>query len=714
MPILNLEVDNEGYANRQKTYWQNVKLKPNTKYTLSYINKTINNTNSDMWAVWVREQVGKKAVTTDNIVASTQTEISTSFTTSDKDLYEVSIISNNGDDVGSYLFKPNTVILEEGEKTSYVPYAMNKKEILLNEPLRGLPNGVKDKYVIIDGKWYIERNTIAQQFKDLKYTKVNPYLNDKYPNVIGFRLMDTGVIPPIMCDRFAYTNDRIINMGQLLTNKENINIYGSGSLHEFFITIQKTKLKTLDFNGLMNYFTENPMEIITKATTPTYEPIDYNPFEVYTDTTHISNNSTIPCNMVIKNTGYNCILKPNTTYTVSSNNGLSTVTTKDSIGDSILRFYNKDTSKITKMNKVLVLEGDYITGNPPIPAFFEGMESAFEQELVIDEKDEHHGKYKVNVKAVGKNLFNKDTVIKGKYQNCNTNTNDFTIANHPNYSISDFVPVKPNTQYTISGTDVKYHAYYDRNKEPITTTGTTNTSFTTLSNAYYMIFNLNSTDDLSKIQIEQGTKATEHEPYKENNITFYINEPLRGVVDIKDKVYVKEDKVVVERNCSSATLDGSDDESWQAPSNANYKYGVFTLHLPLNHKNVKVDDKNEQGAICNTLIPYWWWTNKDSFETVPDNSIHYLTWENTNTFYIIKKNLRTVDEIKQWLKSNKTEYIYPLKTPTYEEVECDLSKLALEGYNHGTLFYNSNIPVTTQFYDFNVNIKDMLIPNETY
>ena len=633
LPILNLEVDNEGYANRQKTYWQNVKLKPNTKYTLSYINKTINNTNSDMWAVWVREQVGKKAVTTDNIVASTQTEISTSFTTSDKDLYEVSIISNNGDDVGSYLFKPNTVILEEGEKTSYVPYAMNKKEILLNEPLRGLPNGVKDKYVIIDGKWYIERNC-------------------------GIRVYEEGDID--------------------------------------------------------NYKTDLVNTVYPLAQ-PTYEPIEYNPFEVYTDTTHISNNSNIPCNMVIRNSGFNCILKPNTTYTVSSNNGLSTVTTKDSIGDSVLRFYNKDTSKITKINNVLVLEGDYITGNPPIPTFFEGMESAFEQELVTDKNDEHYGKYKVNVKAINKNLFPKDITI---LENKVWYTDDCSLITVNGYNcINKIIKVLPNTNYSLccNGKHCEGNIwFYDKDKKPISQVFIS--PFKTPLNTMYISYHGGSLSCPvgAKLMLTLGNQVEDYIPQEQNNITFYINEPLRGVGDVKDKVYVKEDKVVVERNCSSVTFDGSEDESWQAPSNANYKYGVFTLHLPLNHKDVKMNDKNEHGALCNTLIPYWWWTQNDSFETVPDNSIHYLTWENTNTFYIIKKNLRTVDEIKQWLKSNKTKYIYPLKTSTYEEVECDLFKLALEGYNHGTLFYNSNTPVTTQFYDFNVNVKDILIPNETY
>ena len=620
---------------------------------------------------------------------------------------------SNGVENVAYISCP---MIEEGKvATEFFNDNSNKKEILMNEPLRGLPNGVKDKYVIIDGKWYIERNCMAVQFKDLKYDRTDSYQKAEFPDVIGFRLMNTGINAPILCDRFAYTNDRIINFGKLLTNKENINITSGGSFNEFFITIQKAKLQTLDFKGLMKYFTDNPMEIITKATTITYEPIDYNPFEVYTDTTHISNNSTIPCNMIIRNSGFNCILKPNTTYTVSSNNGLSTVTTKDSIGDSVLRFYDKDTTSINKMNKVLVLEGDYVTGNPPIPAFFEGMESAFEQELVTDEKDEHYGKYKVNVKAVGKNLVNVDNIIIG-YIGGDTE-NEVSIMPQAD-AISYIIPCLPNTTYvcytTGDRTVLGSFSQYPINGMKCNVIGYV--KITTGVNDRWLMAYVNSSAKINnlKVQIEQGDKATEYEPYKENNITFYINEPLRGVGDVKDKVYVKEDKVVVERNCSSVTLDGTE-TTWQAPSNDNYKYGVFTLHMPhLNHKEVKVDDRNEQGALCNTLRPYWWWTNNDSFETVPDNSIHYLEWDDYDTFYIIKKNLKTVDELKQWLKSNKTEYIYPLATPVYEEVECDLSKLALEGYNHGTLFYNSNIPVTTQFYDFNVNIKDMLIPNETY
>ena len=484
----------------------------------------------------------------------------------------------------------NNVQIEEGEvATTYQEHKSNKKEILLNEPLRSLPNGVKDKIVLIDGKWYIERNCMAVQFKDLKYDRTDTYQKAEFPDVIGFRLMNTGINAPILCDRFAYTNDRIINFGELLTNKEAINITSSNTMDEFFITIQKTKLQTLDFKGLMKYFTDNPMEIITKATTTTYEPIEYNSFEVYSNTTHISNNSNIPCNMVIRNSGFNCMLKPNTTYTVSSNNGLSSVVTKASIGDSVLRFYDKDTTSVTKMSNVLVLEGDYITGNPPIPAFFKGMESTFEQELVTDEQDKNYGKYKVNVKAT--NPDNK----------------------------------------------------------------------------------------------------------QENNITFYIKEPLRGVGDVKDKVYVKEDKVVVERNCKEVVLNGSEDGWVLTKDNGN----SITFRL---HNDLVCDACINSLCISNLFIH-----DKTGGLIKADNSMRITEYSGKQRLFLVptKNKCSDLQSFKQWLQANPITVVYQLTTPIYEEVEYFDLKLFVEIFKDTTIIYNSNIPVTSTInYTYSTPLTD--------
>ena len=171
-----------------------------------------------------------------------------------------------------------------------------------------------------------------------------------------------------------------------------------------------------------------------------------------------------------------------------------------------------DTSDVTTMRDVLVLEGDWISKSDLIPAHFAGMESAFEQELVTDENDVNHGKYKVNA------------------------------------------------------------------------------------------------------------KVTNEDKTQENNITLYISEPLRGTGDVRDKVFIKDDKAVVQRN-----------------------YGVRAY---------------EDG----------------DFGT-------YIT--------------------------DKVNTVYPLAEPTYEEIDYIDNKLYMEIFNNSTLFYNSNVPVTSKVhYSYSVPLVD--------
>ena len=444
---------------------------------------------------------------------------------------------------------------------------LSNKQTMTHEPLRGLPNGVKDKYVIIDGKWYIERNTTLYSFNGVndnwtiqtnlqEQTTIRfQYLGQKYHK-------DISIKNNILCDTFPTKNN-----SDWEKDTEGFE-YGINDLN---VRISKSRLEEVSIKGFKKWLTKNPVKLLTTRATPTYEPIDYNPFEVYSNTTHISNNSNIPCNMVIRNSGFNCMLKPNTTYTVSSNNGLSSVVTKDSIGDSVLRFYDKDTSSVTKISKVLVLEGDYITGNPPIPAFFKGMESTFEQELVTDEKDKNYGKYKVTV------------------------------------------------------------------------------------------------------------KATNPDNSQENNITFYIKEPLRGVGDVKDKVYVKEDKVVVERNCASVTFSNSVDEGdWYMQPIGHYQItSPYNIHL-----------KQNLGAICNKL-PVGDNTDQVYIFPILQGDISYIRVQNGVTKW------KTLEQFKQYLQQNPITVIYQLATPTYEEVEYFDLKLFVEIFKDTTIIYNSNIPVTS-------------------
>lgn len=473
--------------------------------------------------------------------------------------------------------KTNIQIEINTTSTSYVPHKENKQTIT-HEPLRGLPNGIKDKYVIIDGKWYIERNTTLYSFNGVndnwniqtnlqKQTTIRfQYWGQKYHKGLSTK-------NNILCDTLPTKNN-----DEWEKDTEGF----EHGIYDLNVRILKSRLEEVSVEGFKKWLTKNPVKLLTTRATPTYEPIDYNPFEVYSNTTHISNNSNIPCNMVIRNSGFNCMLKPNTTYTISSNNGLSSVVTKASIGDSVLRFYDKDTTSVTKMNNVLVLEGDYITGNPPIPGFFKDMESTFEQELVTDEQDKNYGKYKVNVKAT--NPDNK----------------------------------------------------------------------------------------------------------QENNITFYIKEPLRGVGDVKDKVYVKEDKVVVERNCAGVTLDGSENKKISLNAiRGNLVEFIITDNLIPNRVGVKyvaTTLPNIDGVVEKVVCGY--------------RSIY---------IQLHKTKLQSIDVpgFRQWLQANPVTVVYELATPTYEEVEYFDLKLFVEIFKDTTIIYNSNIPVTSTInYTYSTPLTD--------
>ncbi len=369
---------------------------------------------------------------------------------------------------------------------------LSNAQQLTHEPLRGTRDA-KDRYVLIDGKWYIERKC-------------------------GIRAYQEG-------DEDNYKTD------------------------------------------LVN--TVYPLEM------PIYEPLEYNPFEVYSSTTHITTNSVIPTNIIVKNHGFNCLLKPSTTYTISSNLGLNTVTTPESLTEDCLRFMDTDTSNITTMRDVLVLEGDWTTKADLIPANFSGIESCFEQEY-----DAEKGKYKVNVK----------------------------VAN----------------------------------------------------------------EDKSK----------------ESNITFYINEPLRGVENNKDKVFIQDDKVIVQRNCGGTTFDGSNDEGWAVSGNP-----------PMSNSLSEFTKKFSECKVLTNLISNNFSMQQENAEGFKNTSAVYNL-----RLFINKVKLQTQDleGFKQWLQTNPITVVYQLAEPTYEEVEYSSNRLILntfnnESFNNSTLFLDTNISPKLSF-----------------
>jgi hypothetical protein len=71
-----------------------------------------------------------------------------------------------------------------------------------------------------------------------------------------------------------------------------------------------------------------------------------------------------------------------------------------------------------------------------------------------------------------------------------------------------------------------------------------------------MRITIDSLNNKSIFQLEEGSIATEYVPHKSNSIQLQLNEPLRAVGDVKDRFVFKDGKLMIERNCGKGVLSG--------------------------------------------------------------------------------------------------------------------------------------------------------------
>lgn len=154
--------------------------------------------------------------------------------------------------------------------------------------------------------------------------------------------------------------------------------------------------------------------------------------------------------------------------------------------------------------------------------------------------------------GVGKNLFNKNTLNSGGFLN-----SDGSVFSTGNWSYSDYIPVRPNTTYTVSGQGVTastnaYNCYYNKNKQitgnayDIAAMGNIFT-FTTPNNPEiaYIRVNMrtgNTPNPKDTYQLEEGSQATPYEPYAKTirtNGTHKVIVGSQGVIDLGSLSWVR-------------------------------------------------------------------------------------------------------------------------------------------------------------------------------
>lgn len=613
------------------------------------------------------------------------------------------------------------LVLKIDERTNFAPNDLkedihfdrnyNKKEILLNEPLRALPSGVKDKIVKIGGKWHVERNCGEITFDGSDDEKWSLSVRD---NTIRFinnsKIFASASALSNICNRFistdlAYDNDI-----------EGFEVIGGGSPYFSCICINKSKLNSADILGFRNWLQQNPTAVVYELVTPIYEEIIDVELITYLNTTHISNNSAIPCNMKIQNSGYNTIIKPSTLYTVAldtnkngtiginlggakvtTTNNVATITTPATLTDDSLRIYGKG----IKGSKVRILEGDKTNW---IPSFFEGMQSSFEDKVQED------GTYKMEILSEGKNKLNGYNFARSIFnsvKNSVLDTENKTIR----YNASDIYNVilksikfKENTRYTIILKGFNSNeAIQSTNIKVVYTDGSTQlcNNFTngiseivtnagkTVSHLIGTWSTLTTTLYYDECGIFEGVNVP-FEPYKyHNKIQFSSIEPLRGVGDVKDRFVFKDGKLMIERNCQVTILDGNN-ELWTYIQVHDAIYNNKMLFLIKDkttsnfNPNINGDYHSDRLNRTNGFTEYY----NEGFVLRKDKEIGLVI--ESHRF----NNVYTTTKLREWLSKNPLTIVYQLTEPTYEEIPFELQKIILEGYENGTLFLDTNIPPT--------------------
>ena len=615
----------------------------------------------------------------------------------------------------------NICINEIGVAKNTVISKLNKKEILINEPLRSVPNGVKDRIVKIGGKYFIERNC-KQVRLELKSGGLLEELETEDTIVAGIwnysdkKYHKKNIINHIN-DTFTDVNDR---------SSQNEYIYSDGWNINFFIRIKKSRLTENTLQGVKNWLQNNPINLVYELATPTYEPLEVEPtLNTYNDITHISNNSIVPCNMKIQNTGYNAIIKPSTLYTVAvdtnkggtigmnlggtkgtTTNNVLKLTTPATLADDSLRLYGKG----IKGSKVRLLEGDKTNW---IPSHFEGMKSSFE-----DKFDATDNTYKMEILMNNGNLFDsskyrlaqRGSVVvtydeKSKTYTVN-NTGSGDGRHQGDWGASTFYDSagKPESRENLlflkckKGDEISikargtFSSIYVMERNNYNTTmksftydkqevvHTVSQECTTRLEIVFIHPTLGTVFTVKDIQV--GYLDNVFENYidnKHNKIQFSSIEPLRGVGDFKDKFVFKDGKLMIERNCKVTILDETFNyTNWGNGSQAGY----FTCHannylqgeFVFNQKNTISKEFTIGGGLGQQQTIGYYKSN-------PHITVRTTIASSTTEF-------------KEWIKNNNITLLHALAEPTYEEVPFELQKIILEGYENGTLFFDTNIPPT--------------------
>lgn len=274
-----------------------------------------------------------------------------------------------------------------------------------------------------------------------------------------------------------------------------------------------------------------------------------------------------------------------------------------------------------------------------------------------------------SIKVEGKNLFNKNNVIDG-YRLGNNGTN----FPNPGYSVTDFIKVKPSTNF-YRNTDITLMeavCLYDKDKNSISRLQHGN-AFTTTENTYYIKTDVENTH-LDTTQLEKGSTATTYEPYQSQTYPINLGSlELCKIGDYQDYFYKSGSKWYLHKEIGKVIYDGS--ENWE--DRPNYT-NADRFVLPENRIPIQpINGYSKYFVVYKDVIDEMGISENHGSQIV----INFST-----------KGSTTLVQFKEWLSTHNTSIYYVLATATDTEI------------TDTTLIEQLNNILNAQSYDYQTNI----------
>lgn len=190
--------------------------------------------------------------------------------------------------------------ISEKENDNYETYRENKILFVLNEPLRSLPNGVKDIVYIKNSKLYVDRYVGSLLWDGSPDEDFGEGNTDYSVNTVYFGYQN---LPNVSVQSNKYDSvqsNLFINRQIWNADQEGLTYEGSSSSRTFRFRVNKSRLTSLNANGIREFLSKNNVKIIYELAEPYTE--DYGEIKyptTYKNITHITTNDDLEPNMNI-------------------------------------------------------------------------------------------------------------------------------------------------------------------------------------------------------------------------------------------------------------------------------------------------------------------------------------------------------------------------------------------------------------------------------